>query len=95
MTVSELKRILDQVPDETKIILPVDYGEEGVWYDCGSILAGFCDPDDISQGPPGAYTNLAEVVGGGVEMPLSTGKRAYPVLALVYPSSDPQNVYME
>lgn len=92
MTALELKNILEQVPDDTEILLPVEH-EEGTWKASGDLYVGFCDPDNDRV--DGWYIEISYVAGGKVTPPTATNTAVFPVLALCYTGNYPKRCYME
>lgn len=94
MKALELKKLLEQVPDDTEILIESQLSEnEGEWIKTGDAYAGFCDPDDDRV--DGYYIELAFVSSEKVDMPVSRIPTAFPVLALSLTKTSPRSIYME
>ena len=94
MKALELKKLLEQVPDDTEILLESQISEnEGEWIKSGDAYAGFCDPDDDRV--DGWYAELAFVSSEKVVMPQSSNPNSFPILGLSLTKTSPRSIYME
>jgi len=97
MKALELKRILNQLPDDTEILIESQMSEnEGEFLKTDGAYAGFCDPDDDRV--DGMYVELQWVsdTGTGVtRLPATTNPNSFPVVALTLEKTSPRSIYME
>ncbi len=94
MKALELRKLLEQVPDDTEILLESQLSEnEGEFIKSGDAYAGFCDPDDDRV--DGLFIDIRFDESENVDIPLSRNPKAFPVLALSLAKTSPRSIFME